>query len=227
MLPPPALITLNNFCINIWTLSIKRRLRAIMNYQDDYYYARNVGRWGDELDEIQEWLGEIGGDYENNVTEAEFYDWMPEELKNNVAISFYGDINYFVENLTFADSFYMNRLVNNYQGESGYICMKTNDPEELINAYSFVFIQGWNTEQLEDWVDEVAYYEEYDNEFIKWKDRFENYITRYNKYLKRKPIRDFMLKYVKKCNKKKIADMYLSKIPLVIPEIKYEVLKNF
>ena len=227
MLPPPALITLNNFCINIWINAIKRRLRAIMNYQDDYYYDRNVGKWGDELGEIEEWFGNWSDDYYINVTEAEFYDELPEELKNNFEISSYGDLTYFEENLTFADSFYMKRMINNYQGNYGYITINANDPEALILAYSFVFIQGCSTEQLEDWVDEVNYYDEYDGEFMKWKDRFENYITRYNKYLKRKPIRDFLLKYVKKCNKKKIADMYLSKIPLVIPEIKYEVLKNF
>ena len=50
----PALITLNNFCINIWTIEIKKMLRAIMNYQDDYYYDKNVGNWRDELDELQE-----------------------------------------------------------------------------------------------------------------------------------------------------------------------------
>tara|TARA_R100001463_G_scaffold1626_1_gene7103 strand:+ start:682 stop:1353 length:672 start_codon:yes stop_codon:yes gene_type:complete len=218
-----ALITLNNICINIWTNAIKNRLREIIKYDEEEYEV-NVGVWGDELDEIEDYMSE---DYEINITDIRFYDDLPEELQ--VDISYYEDLDYFVKNLTFGDSFYMNSMVNNYSGEIGFdIMIRDTNAEELIAKYCFVFIKSWIWGDLKNWVNiEVCYYEEYEDEFKKWKNIFKNYITRYNKYLKRTPIRNLMVKYVKKITKKKTACLMLDKLKIIDADIKSEILKNF
>ena len=129
--------------------------------------------------------------------------------------------------LKMGDSLDMNNLIREYETDYvGCDIFNTRVYEKFINAYCFVFAHNLTANWSSSLDTMECCEEEYMEEFKKWNTIQKNYMTRVNKWIKRTPIRNFMVKYVKKITQKKTASLMLDKLKIFDADTSLEILKH-
>lgn len=227
---PQTLYLLNDKIIQFYTGFIRYKLQTLIQ-EDEGEYEYCDGNVYLNYDEVEDDMVEnmwnnnktfYSDEDEIRIDSEEIFEFMDKCVYNN------NHINWECE-LKMGDCLDMNNLIREYETDYvGCECFnKTRQYEGFINAYCYVFAHNLTKDWSESWDITECCEDEYKEEFKKWNTIQKNYMTRVNKWIKRTPIRNFMLKYIKKITKKKTACLMLDKLKIIDADIKSEILKNF
>lgn len=228
---PQTLYLLNDKIIQFYTGFIKEKLRTLIEEECGGEYEYCDGNVYENYNEVEEEMVEVmWNNYDKfycssdeiRIDSEEIFDFMDNCVYNN------NHINWECE-LKMGDSLDMNNLIREYEAQyiGCDVFTQTAIYEKFINAYCFVFAHNLTSNWSSNLDTTECYNDEYMDEFKKWNTIQKNYMTRVNKWIKRTPIRNFMLKYIKKITKKKTACLMLDKLKIIDADIKSEILKNF